>query len=224
MDAGSLQTAWRESVCRRRPELERVRAERLDALAADVEALIKGFDHQWQGQRTPRVEASLTAGRFRGGARPSHAELKPAPAPRGRGKGWTMDEAMQATRLRIYLGERDAWQGRGLAQALVRAARERGLAGATVLQGIEGYGAGSRIHVLHPFALSGDLPLMVEIIDHDERIQDFLPLVDAMLGGGLVTLDPVEVVSCRHRASKAQGSGTQGHPGGSPGTREGSGL
>ncbi len=105
-----------------------------------------------------------------------------------------MGQTTRATRLRIYVGERDTWHGGGLAQAIVRAARAHGLAGATVLQGIEGFGAHSRIHVLHPFSLSNDLPLLIEIVDLPERISGFLPVVDQMLAGGLVTSEPVEVI------------------------------
>ncbi len=113
-------------------------------------------------------------------------------------------------RLRIYVGERDTWHGQGLAQAIVRAARDRGLAGATLLQAIEGYGAQSLIHVLHPFSLSHDLPLMVEIIDEPERIDAFIPLVDQMVTGGLITVEPVEVVVYRHHELPAKGRGSRG--------------
>lgn len=115
-----------------------------------------------------------------------------------------MGQRTVATRLRVYVGERDSWHGHGLAQAIVSAARDHGLAGATILQGIEGYGAHSRIHVLHPFSLSHDLPLLVEIIDRPERIAEFMPVVDKMLPGGLVTTDPVEVVFYRRREARAQ--------------------
>lgn len=118
-----------------------------------------------------------------------------------------MEPGSTATRLRIYLGERDTWHGHGLAQAIVLAAREHGLAGATVLQGAEGFGAQSRIHVSRPFSLSQDLPLMVEIIDLPERVTAFLPVVEKMLAGGLVTTDAVEVVLHRPHAGRPAGGG-----------------
>ncbi len=110
-----------------------------------------------------------------------------------------MVEPETATRLRVYVGERDQRQGEPLAHALVRAAQRHGLAGATVLRGIEGYGAHSRIHALHPFTLSADLPLLVEIIDRPERVEAFLPEVDRLVSEGLVTLDRVEVRYYRRR-------------------------
>ncbi len=106
-----------------------------------------------------------------------------------------MAQDWEAKRLRIYLGERDAHKGRPLAEALVRSARDHGLAGATVFRGVEGYGVNSRIHSLHPLTLSADLPVLVEIIDVPARIEAFVPVVLQMLtAGALVTLDDVTVV------------------------------
>jgi PII-like signaling protein len=105
-----------------------------------------------------------------------------------------MAERQPATRLRVYVGERDQWHGRPLAHALVWAAHRHGLVGATVLRGVAGYGAHSRIHALHPFTLSADLPVVVEIVDRPERVEAFLPEVDQMVSGGLVTLDRLEAV------------------------------
>jgi uncharacterized protein len=108
--------------------------------------------------------------------------------------------------LRIYIGEADHWQGKPLYQALVELLHERGLAGATVLRGVEGFGAHSRIHTARILRMSEDLPLVVEAVDTREQIEALLPTIDAMLGDGLVTLTDVQVVSYRG------GSGTHEPP------------
>ncbi|WP_199431672.1 DUF190 domain-containing protein [Qaidamihabitans albus] len=99
-----------------------------------------------------------------------------------------------ALRLTVYLGEDDSWQHRPLYHEVVRRARDAGLAGASVLRGIEGYGAGSLIHTSRLLSLSEDLPVAVVIIDEEQRVRDFLPQLDELIDGGLVTLDEVEVV------------------------------
>jgi hypothetical protein len=100
--------------------------------------------------------------------------------------------------LRIFIGESDRYQGGALYEAIVRKARQLGLAGATVLQGIEGFGARSRIHTAKILRLSEDLPIIVEIIDCEEKIRTLLPYIDAMMeaaaSGGLVTLEKAEVI------------------------------
>lgn len=131
-----------------------------------------------------------------------------------------MGQRTAATRLRIYIGDRDTWHGHGLAQAIVAAARDHGLAGAIILPGVEGYGAQSRIHVLQPFRLSQDLPLVVEIVDRPERIQAFLPVIDPMLTDGLVTTEPVEMVVYRRRDAEPRGRAV---PGRGPAQRRGAG-
>ena len=90
---------------------------------------------------------------------------------------------------RIFLGESDRVGGRPAYKAVVEEARRRGLRGATVLRGIMGYGAGSRIHAAAILRLSEDLPIVVEIVDEEARIRDFLPWLGEVLGGGLVTLE-----------------------------------
>lgn len=97
-------------------------------------------------------------------------------------------------RLRIYVGETDRWHGRPLYDALVVRAREMGLAGATVLRGVEGYGARSRLHTAKVLRLSENLPMVVEIVDREERVRAFLAACDEMITDGLVTVDPVEIV------------------------------
>ena len=100
--------------------------------------------------------------------------------------------------LRIFVGESDRCDGRPLYEAIVRKAHELGLAGATVWRGIEGYGATSRIHTAKILRLSEDLPIIVEIVDAEEKITAALPQLDALIehssGGGLVTLEKAEVI------------------------------
>lgn len=98
-------------------------------------------------------------------------------------------------RLRIYIGESDQWRGKSLYVAIVQEARKRGLAGATVARGVMGYGAHSAIHQPHIFTLSKDLPVMIEIVDSDEKIRAFLPLLDDMVQEGMVTTSEVEVIT-----------------------------
>ena len=99
--------------------------------------------------------------------------------------------------LRIYIGEADHWQGKPLYQALVELFHQRGLAGATVLRGVEGFGAHSRIHTARILRMSEDLPLVVEAVDTREHIEALLSEIDAMVGDGLVTLTDVRVISYR---------------------------
>jgi uncharacterized protein len=96
--------------------------------------------------------------------------------------------------LRIFVGENDRWQGKPLYEALVLKAREMGLAGATVVRGVEGFGAHSRLHTAKVLRLSEDLPLVIEIVDVEERIRQFLPTCDTMIAEGLITLERVEVL------------------------------
>jgi PII-like signaling protein len=100
--------------------------------------------------------------------------------------------------LRIFIGESDRHAGRPLYEAVVLAAREQHLAGATVLRGAMGFGKSSRLHTSKILRLSGDLPLVIEIVDSEEKINAFLPLLDTMIGGGLVTLEQVRVLHYRH--------------------------
>ncbi|WP_027890944.1 DUF190 domain-containing protein [Calidithermus chliarophilus] len=100
----------------------------------------------------------------------------------------------EAKLLRIFIGESDKWQGRPLYEAIVLEAKQHGLAGATVFKGVMGFGAHSRIHSAKLLQLSEDLPLMIEIVDSDEKIRAFLPVLDAMVREGLVTLERVEVI------------------------------
>jgi PII-like signaling protein len=103
----------------------------------------------------------------------------------------------QGKLLRIFIGESDRWNHRPLYEEIVRAARERGMAGATVLRGIEGFGARSVLHTSRILRLSEDLPLVVEVVDTEEKIDAFLREIDAMIGDGLVTVERVEVRTYR---------------------------
>src|ERR1044071_7672050 len=102
-----------------------------------------------------------------------------------------------ATLLRIFLGESDRWKHQPLYEALVLKARETHLAGATVLRGPMGFGKSSRLHTAKILRLSMDLPIVIEIVDSDEKIQAFLPVLDEMMPGGLVTLEKVKVIHYR---------------------------
>src|SRR5277367_3132403 len=94
--------------------------------------------------------------------------------------------------LRIFIGESDRWHHQPLYEAIVLKAREMHLAGATVLRGPMGFGKSSRLHTSKVLRLSLDLPLIIEIVDSDEKIQAFLPTLDTMMGGGLLTLETVK--------------------------------
>jgi len=102
-----------------------------------------------------------------------------------------------AVLLRIYLGESDRWQHQPLYEAIVLKARELHLAGATVLRGPMGFGAASRIHTAKILRLSMDLPIVIEIVDTDDKLQELLPFLDEMMGGGLVTLEKIKVIHYR---------------------------
>ena len=109
-----------------------------------------------------------------------------------------MNLPRDAQRLRIFTGEMDRYKGRPLFEAIVEEARRRGLAGATVLRGLSGFGANSRVHTAKILRLSEDLPLVVEIVDEPDKIDAFLPFLDEAVAEGLVTLEPVRVVFYRH--------------------------
>jgi uncharacterized protein len=96
--------------------------------------------------------------------------------------------------LRIFLGEDDKYKGRPLYEAIVLAARQAKLAGATVLRGPMGFGHSSHLHTTKILRLSEDLPLLIEIVDTEEAIKAFLPTLDPMMGSGLVTLEKVQVL------------------------------
>jgi PII-like signaling protein len=108
-----------------------------------------------------------------------------------------MELPHESVLLRIYIGESDKWQHRPLYEAIVLKARELHLAGATVLRGAMGFGKSSRMHTSKILRLSDDLPLVVELVDSEENINSFLPVLDPMMGSGLVTLEKVRVLRYR---------------------------
>src|SRR5579859_5595453 len=96
-------------------------------------------------------------------------------------------------RIRVYIGNSDRWHGQSLYNAIVQRARQQGLAGATVTQGIEGFGANSRIHRASILDLSTDLPVLVEIVDRPDRIEGFLPILEEMVTEGLITVEDCHI-------------------------------
>jgi len=107
--------------------------------------------------------------------------------------------------VRIFIGESDTWHGKPLYQAIVERARRDGLAGATVVRGIEGFGADSHIHTSRILRLSEDLPVVIEMVDTVERIDAILPVLDEMVTEGLVTVEPVHIVTYRSSGPTSSG-------------------
>lgn len=100
--------------------------------------------------------------------------------------------------LRIFIGELDRFEGKPLYEVILQKAKEEGLAGCTVLKGIEGFGASSRIHTAKILRLSEDLPIVIEIVDAEEKIDAFCKKVDGMIQEGLVTVEKATVLLYRH--------------------------
>ncbi len=110
--------------------------------------------------------------------------------------------------LRIFIGESDRWNHQPLYEAIVKKARELHLTGATVLRGPMGFGKSSRLHTAKILRLSMDLPVVIEIVESEEKIQAFLPVLDEMMKGGLVTLEKVKVIDYRADGEEGErGSG-----------------
>ena len=105
--------------------------------------------------------------------------------------------------LRIFIGEQDKWHGQPLYEAIVHLARQQGLAGATCIKGFLGYGAKSHLHTVKLLRLSEDLPIVIEIVDSAEKIQQLLPQIEGMIQDGLVTLEKVEVLLYRTNQKEA---------------------
>ncbi len=110
-----------------------------------------------------------------------------------------------ARRLTIYIGSSDTWHGRNLALAIVEKCRSEGIAGATVSRGLMGFGKQSRVHKAHLLGLSDDLPERIEIIDSPSRIAQILPVLEAMVDGGLILVQDVQVLRYEHHAGSGQG-------------------
>ncbi len=117
-----------------------------------------------------------------------------------------MKSTHEAVLLRIYIGESDRHHHHPLYEALVLKAREHHLAGATVLRGPLGFGRSSRLHTAKILRLSMDLPMVIEIVDQEEKILAFLPVLDGMIGGALVTMEKVNVVEYRSAAERPAGA------------------
>ena len=111
----------------------------------------------------------------------------------------------EALLVRIYIGESDTHDGRPLYDAIVRRLREHGIRGVSVFRGIEGFGRSSRVHTTRILALSEDLPILIEAVDATDAIRAVLPELETMVGGGLVTLERVEVMVYRSAADAARG-------------------
>jgi PII-like signaling protein len=107
--------------------------------------------------------------------------------------------------LKVFIGGSDRWHGRPLYEAITLKAREMGLAGVTVIQGIMGFGADSRLHTAKVLRLSEDLPVVIEIVDKPDRIALFIPVLDKMVTEGMITLDPVHILAYRHNGTKPAG-------------------
>lgn len=103
-----------------------------------------------------------------------------------------------AKMLRVFVGEDDRWDGRPLYEAIVERLLEMDLAGATVYRGIAGFGANQRIHAARRLGFSHDAPVMIAVVDRDEKIRAVIPVLDEMVGEGLVVLSDVEVLRYRH--------------------------
>ena len=107
-----------------------------------------------------------------------------------------------AVLLRIFIGESDRYQHRPLYEAIVLKAREVELAGATVLRGPMGFGKSSHLHTAKILRLSMDLPIVIEIVDSAQKVDAFLPVLDEMIGGGLVTLEKAKVIRYQEQRKK----------------------
>ena len=117
----------------------------------------------------------------------------------------------EAELLRVFIGESDKFEGRPLYEVIVREARQRGMAGATVLRGMMGFGAQSRLHTTKILRLSEDLPIVVEIVDESEKIEAFLPRLDEIMDEGLVTVERAKVIFYRHgKSDKSAGKSLGG--------------
>ncbi len=110
-----------------------------------------------------------------------------------------------AVLLRIFIGESDRYKHRPLYEAVVIKARELHLAGATVLRGSMGFGKSSHLHTAKILRLSMDLPIVIEIVDSEEKVNAFLPVLDEMMGGGLVTLEKAKVIRYQHQGKSHKG-------------------
>jgi PII-like signaling protein len=112
-----------------------------------------------------------------------------------------------ARMLRVHFGEDDRFEGAPLYEAIIHACRELDIAGATVYRGIEGFGASTRIHRAHFWSLSSDAPIMVTVIDSEDKIRTLLPVLDRMVTEGMIAISNVEVIKYTHQPRHQGGSG-----------------
>jgi uncharacterized protein len=115
-----------------------------------------------------------------------------------------MELPQDALLLRIFIGEKDAYEGQPLFKALVLKAREMHLAGATVFRGPLGFGRSSHLHTSGILRLSSDLPVVIEIVDTEEKIQSFVAQIESMVGGGLITVERVQAIFYKGRGESAE--------------------
>jgi len=106
--------------------------------------------------------------------------------------------------MRIHIGESDKWHGKALHEAIVEMLRKEGFSGATVLRGVGGFGGSSVYHTDKLLRMSQDLPIILETIESAERIDQILPRLDEMIGGGLVTLEKIKVIHYRHERPESE--------------------
>ena len=115
----------------------------------------------------------------------------------------------ERTLMRILIGESDKYRGKPLYEALLELFRRKGLAGATVLRGVAGFGASSVVHTEKVLRLSLDLPIVIEVVETEETLQSLLPDLDEMIGGGLITLERARVIM--YRPANVQASQREAH-------------
>jgi len=108
----------------------------------------------------------------------------------------------ERTLMRVHIGESDKWHGKSLHEALIELFRSEGFSGVTVLRGVGGYGSSSRYHTEKILRLSQDLPIVVEVVEFSERVEEILPRLDEMIGGGLITLEKVRVILYRSHGKR----------------------
>jgi len=114
----------------------------------------------------------------------------------------------ERTLMRIHIGADDRWEGRPLYEAIIERLRRERFAGATAFRGVLGFGASAIVHKGSPFRLSADLPIVIECVETGERIRAILPVLDEMLGGGLITLEQVRVIMYRADVPEAERTGS----------------
>jgi PII-like signaling protein len=172
-------------------------AERVAALAAELETMVS----EGLVVISPARVHRYTHGAEREKAGTPVLQANPPSHPRrvsGEGDTIHMKIEGEGKRVTVYVGSADTWNGRNLAVAIVERCRELGLAGATVSRGVMGFGKHSVIHKAHLLGLSDDLPEKIEVVDRPEEIERLLPVLDEMIGGGLIIVEDVHVVRYLH--------------------------